>query len=278
MTVSRDVRAYWEDEYNPRWRIPDSQRYFDTWHARAARARERLGGALDIPYGPHPRERLDLFRAPSPRGTLVFIHGGYWRAFGKEAQSWLAEPFVSAGITVAIPSYPLAPAARLAHIVGSVSRAFAHLHRALLGNEERRRIVVAGHSAGAHLAACLLATGDGSGPHPDAIVCLSGIFDLLPLLRTRMLESMGWQPDELHAVSPLFMPQPRAGTVILAVGGEESWEFHNQSARLARSWGERVTALLQPAGRHHYSILEALEDPSDDLGRAVFAQLEASPA
>lgn len=263
-----DARAYWESEYNPRGRIPDSQRYFDAWHERAARARERLGGALDVPYGSHPRERLDVFHAPAPRGTLTFLHGGYWRAFSKEAQSWIAEPFVREGITVAIPSYPLAPAARLAQIVDSVSRAQAHLKSTLLSDDERRRMVVAGHSAGAHLAACLAAAaGEGSGP--DAIVSMSGVFDLQPLLHTHMLGGMGWDPDELHAVSPLFMPAPAQGTVILAVGEEESEEFHTQSARLARAWSERVTRLLRLPGRHHYTILEGLDDPANELRRAL---------
>lgn len=107
-------------------------------------------------------------------------------------------------------------------------------------------------------------------------MCISGIFDLLPLLHTRMLGSMGWQPQELHAVSPLYWAPPAHGEVILAVGGEESWEFQGQSRRLARAWGERVSALLMPAGRHHYSVLEGLEDPQDALHRAVLAQLAAS--
>ena len=62
---------------------------------KAATARERLAGILNLPYGEHPRERLDLFRALSPRGTLVFVHGGYWRAFGREFQSWVDHEFGS---------------------------------------------------------------------------------------------------------------------------------------------------------------------------------------
>jgi arylformamidase len=272
MPTTHGAPSFWETEYNPRWRIPDSQRYFDSWIARAAQARGRLAGTLDIPYGTHPRERLDLFRAASPKGTLVFIHGGYWRAFGKEAQSWIAEAFVRAGVTVAIPSYPLAPAVSLEQIVGSMSRAVAHLRDSLLGEDERRRLVVAGHSAGAHLAACLLAARTAGGG-PDAIVCISGIFDLLPLLHTQMLGDMGWQPGELHAVSPLFMPMPARGAVILAVGGEESEEFHAQSTRLARAWSARATAVLRPIDRNHYSVLEALVESDHELHQAVLGQL-----
>jgi arylformamidase len=269
MPAARVAQTYWESEYNPRGRIPDSQRYFDAWTTRAAGARERLGGTLDLSYGPHPRERLDVFRAASPRGTLVFLHGGYWRAFGKEAQSWIAEAFVGDGLSVAIPSYPLAPAARLSEIVDSMSRALAHLRDAVLTEDERRRVVVAGHSAGAHLAACLLAAAEARGSGPDAIVCISGVFDLLPLLHTHMLKDMAWHPDELHAVSPLFMPMPSRGAVVLAVGGDESEEFHTQSTRLARAWSERVVELVRPPGRNHYSILEGLDVTGYELRRAM---------
>src|ERR1700754_5017990 len=108
------ARDYWESEYNPRTRVPDAQRFFDSWVERAAQARASLPCTRDLAYGSHPRERLDLFRPGSPRGTLVFLHGGYWRAFGREFHSWVAEAFVAAGISVAIPSYPLAPQASLA--------------------------------------------------------------------------------------------------------------------------------------------------------------------
>jgi arylformamidase len=265
------ARAYWEAEYNPRVRVPDAQRYFDAWSNRAAGARARLPGILDQAYGVDPRERLDLFRAHDARGTLVFVHGGYWRAFGKEAFSWVAEPFVRAGISVAIPSYPLSPAVRLKDIVRSLSAAVTHLQRAILTPEERQRTILVGHSAGAHLSACLLAAvqRDPAGPAIDGIVCISGLFDLLPLLHTEMLSGMGWEPEELHAASPLFMPEPAGGTVILAVGGDETAEFHAQSARFARAWARRVAGVWLPTGRDHFSVVDDLHNGDYELTRTA---------
>jgi arylformamidase len=265
------ARAYWEAEYNPRVRVPDAQRYFDAWSNRAAGARARLPGILDQAYGVDPRERLDLFRANDARGTLVFVHGGYWRAFGKEAFSWVAEPFVRAGISVAIPSYPLSPAVRLKDIVRSLSAAVTHLQRAILTPEERQRTILVGHSAGAHLSACLLAAvqRDPAGPAIDGIVCISGLFDLLPLLHTEMLSGMGWEPEELHAASPLFMPEPAGGTVILAVGGDETAEFHAQSARFARAWARRVAGVWRPTGRDHFSVVDDLHNGDYELTRTA---------
>jgi arylformamidase len=265
------ARAYWEAEYNPRVRVRDPQRYFDAWSNLAADARARLGGILDLAYGADPRERLDLFRADPARGTLVFVHGGYWRAFGKEAFSWVAEPFVQAGISVAIPSYPLCPAVRLKDIVRSVSAAVTHLQRVVLTPEERQTTVLVGHSAGAHLAACLLAgvPHDSASPAIDGVVCISGLFDLLPLLHTEMLSGMGWEPPGLHAASPLYMAEPAHGTVVLAVGGDETGEFHAQSARFAKAWAARVAAMLRPAGRDHFSIVDDLRSGDSELARAA---------
>jgi arylformamidase len=266
------ARAYWEAEYNPRVRVPDAQRYFDAWSSRAAGARARLPGILDVAYGVDLRERFDLFRADDARGTLVFVHGGYWRAFGKEAFSWVAEPFVRAGISVVIPSYPLSPAVRLKDIVRSLAAAVSHVQCAILTPEERRSTILVGHSAGAHLSACLLAAAQGdpagpAGPAIDGIVCISGLFDLLPLLHTEMLSGMGWEPEELHAASPLFMPEPAGGTVILAVGGDETAEFHAQSARFARAWAQRVVGVWRPTGRDHFSVVDDLHGGDYELTR-----------
>lgn len=262
---------YWENEYNPRVRVADAERHFDVWAQRAEGARAVLkNSSLDVAYGTHPRERLDVFHAESARGTLVFLHGGYWRAFGKEAQSWIAEAFVGVGISVVIPNYPLAPQARLAEIVTSLSSAVGHLQQALSCGE-RRRVVVAGHSAGAHLAACLLARSETGTARCmlDGIVCISGIFDLVPLLHTRMLANMGWTAEELHAVSPLFMPPPARGAVVLAVGAEESLEFRTQTARMAHAWASGVTGVLSVEGRNHFSVVDELDDPRSELFRQV---------
>jgi arylformamidase len=268
--------AYWEHEYNPRVRVTDPQRYFDAWSQRAAQTRAQLPALLDVAYGPDPRQKLDLFRAPDARGTLVFIHGGYWRVFGRESFSWVAEEFVRAGISVAIPSYPLCPAVRIADIVRSVSAAVESLQRDLLTPAEQQKTVLVGHSAGAHVAACLMAAATNTGAKIGGVVAISGLFDLLPLLGTNMLSGMGWEPAELHAVSPLYMAQPATGSVLLAVGGDESSEFHAQSERFSRAWTQRVTGLVHPAGRNHFSVVDDLRLPEYELTRAAIEMFGAT--
>jgi arylformamidase len=265
---------HWEREYNPRIGAREPERCFDSWRIRAAQARATLDCRTDIAYGAHERERLDLFRSPVPRGALVFLHGGYWRAFGKEDFSWIAAPFVQAGISVVIPSYPLCPLASLTEIGGSVARAMEYVVGSVLTSAERRRIILAGHSAGAHLAAHYAAHPSEHGVVPaivDALVCVSGIFDLLPLLHAEFLHGMGWEAAELHAMSPLYACPPPIGGLVLAFGSDESREFRRQSERFAEAWTSPGTRVLAIPGKDHFAVLEDMCAADGVLARATTA-------
>lgn len=244
---------YWDRQYNPRLAVADPERYFASWRTRAALARANHAGHAELRYGAHERERLDVFHSPAARGTLVFLHGGYWRAFGKEDFSWIAVPFVQAGISVVVASYPLCPHASLAAISSSIAAALGYLGAEVLLPAERRRLVLAGHSAGAHLAAQNLAQ-----PGVHAFVGISGIYDLQPLLHAPFLSAMGWDAAGLHAMSPLYASAPGACRIVLAVGGAESHEFHRQSQRLAEAWAPPCEGVLTVPGMNHFDVLESL--------------------
>ena len=88
--------------------MPNAAEIYARWPVESARVKKKLA-AVELRYGPHSREVMDVFHARDARGALVFFHGGYWRAFSKEDFAFLAEALVEAGITVAMPSYPLCP-------------------------------------------------------------------------------------------------------------------------------------------------------------------------
>jgi arylformamidase len=275
ITSSADIEAvapsYWQHEYSPRATILDSQDYFDAWAARAALTRQQIQGRLDVAYGSGARERLDVFRGQASSGTLIFIHGGYWRAFGKEDFSWVADTFVKAGLTVVVLSYPLIPTAHMADISRSISRAINFLARELLSAQELTTLVVAGHSAGAQLAAHYLASSSKEAAQRklDAIVCISGVFDLFPVSHAGVFAGMDMPPNELHAACPLYLPPPDRGSVLLALGADETREFHRQSERFADAWSKRVTGLIRIPGRHHFSVIDDLYDAGSDLSQLV---------
>ena len=176
-----------EREYNLRAAFPDHPYWFARWAADSAAAREQLEARLNLRYGRAPGQTIDLFPGAGSRGTMLFIHGGYWRALDKSDHSFVAPPLVANGIGVAIINYDLCPQVSIARIVEQCREAVAWLRReGPRYGMSAQRLVVAGHSAGGHLAAMLVATDWPAHGLPRAITgaaAISGIFDLEPLLQ-----------------------------------------------------------------------------------------------
>ncbi|MFD2451328.1 hypothetical protein [Ideonella paludis] len=86
----------WLDvQYNNRARIPDHAALFERWREASAVARQGSPGArLNLAYGEHPDERLDVFPSSRPEAPiLVFIHGGYWRSSARTTTPLLPPPW-----------------------------------------------------------------------------------------------------------------------------------------------------------------------------------------
>src|SRR5512134_3528949 len=97
---------YCEAQYNVRAAIPDHAQYFARWKEASRAARLALPCHLDVAYGASPEETLDVFPARgTSRALLTFIHGGFWRALHKDDFSFVAQPFVARGVTVAVINY-----------------------------------------------------------------------------------------------------------------------------------------------------------------------------
>lgn len=265
-------RDWAEREYNPRLLVPDAPRIYEAWPERAAETRRRHP-PIEIRYGEHPREVMDLFRAEASRGTVLFIHGGYWRAFSKEVFSWVADGFLGQDLSVAILNYPLCPDVTLDAIAGSTRRAFAHLWRELLSEAERRRIVVTGHSAGGYLSALHLATDWTEYGLPDdplaGVVPISGVFALAPLIATTMNDAIRLDPESAGRLSLTGKPWRSRAPLTLVVGGDESGEFHRQSAEFASSWGDLAPELVDIAGTNHFDVIDGLGQPGSRVNRIV---------
>ena len=272
-----DADAYYEGQYNNRLSIPDAADCNARGVLRSTAARARLASRLDLAYGPSPRQRIDLYPAAAPGAPILsFIHGGYWRSRDKSEFAFIAEPFVAAGITVAMPEYDLAPAVTVGTIVEQMVAAHAWLYRhAGEHGADRSRLFVAGHSAGGHLAAMMAATrwNEIDPELPADLVkgayAVSGVFDLMPMLHFSFNADIRLDAASAKAMSPIEHCPAWPVPVRTAAGALESDEFRRQCRTLAERWPASVKGHMDVPGCHHLSVAEALADPGNALFESV---------
>lgn len=252
-----------DDAYANAPYIPDGESYPDRWAQAAEAFRETGLIELDLPYGESLRQRLDIFHPNRmARGTVVFVHGGYWKAFGKSWFSHLAAGPLLHGWAVVMPSYDLCPEVGVPEITRQIAAAVDMVAQRLPGP-----IRLTGHSAGGHLVARMLdpALPLSARPRIEGVVPISPVADLAPLLRTSMNEVLGLTPETAKAESPIFQPAP-AMPVTVWVGGAERPAFLEQAEALATAWDCAQEVVPE---RHHFDVIEALADPESDLTARV---------
>ncbi|MEO9877325.1 MAG: alpha/beta hydrolase [Anderseniella sp.] len=269
----------WDDAYSNETHIPDSQRWRDDWIELAARYRANSDCEMDIAYGDHTRNVYDLFfSASEPAGLLVFIHGGYWLEFDKNYWSHLAKGAVDSGWAVAMPSYVLCPQVGIRDIMHMIGAAIEHAADRILGP-----IVLAGHSAGGHLAASMVC--DGSPVSSDVrqrivhTVSISGIHDLRPLVKTQMNTQLNLTDREAMQLSPAFRIPDLQCRLTAWVGEAERPEFLRQSDLIANVWrgcGAWTNCTVSP-GEHHFNVIDGLRDARSPLMKAALAHLPLAP-
>jgi len=246
--------------------IPDAETFLERWPAAAAAFRAEMSGQgrlrSGLPYGPNPRQRYDLFlpdRSPS-QGVLVFVHGGYWLRFDRTDWSHLAAGAVARGWAVAMPGYDLCPTVSIAEITGQIARAIGEIARGIA----EVPIGLVGHSAGGHLVARMLAPGALPNwvlERVRAVVPMSPVADLRPLLRTSMNAQLKLSEEGAWSESPIAQAAP-VTRVQIWVGAEERPVFVAQARALGLAWD---VACVEVARRHHFDIIEQLEDAQSDM-------------
>jgi arylformamidase len=254
------------------------------WSASSAAFREQVDASLDCAYGSGERERIDVFRCGASDAPLyVYLHGGYWQRGDKSLYSFIAAPFLNAGVDVAIIGYPLCPQVSMTELVSKVRQAIGWLyHNASELGVNRERFNLSGHSAGGHLTAMAVCCDwpgfDSKLPREllKSAIPLSGLYQLAPLLQTSISDALHLTSTEVSRLSPASL-QPVAQIPLLSiVGGAETGEFFRQTDLLIESW----SCLLPTIDRHvepevdHIDLIDRLASPDSQMFQRIIKWLK----
>lgn len=261
----------WDDEFSNGAYIPGSDALPSLWAEAAAQYRAALGDLCrEYPYGPGDRQKLDLVLPEGDaKGLFVFVHGGYWLAFGKSDWTHFAEGARARGWAVALPQYTLAPEATLSQMVSEVAAAIDLAARMVAGP-----IRLAGHSAGGHLVTRMICADSPLSvlDRLEHVVSISGLHELRPLLRTKMNDTLRLtEASAAQESAILHRPHPKACPWTAWVGAAERPEFRRQSRLLAEIWDglDHPVQWIEESERHHFNVIDGLADPTSALIRAI---------
>jgi arylformamidase len=274
--------AEFDLQYNPRTTIKNFQEYFDRDEARSREALQNLDGYVDVPYGPHEAQKMDIFRSRgASKGVLMFIHGGYWRALDKRFYNFLAPAFTKAGVTFANVNYALCPTVTVEEIVRQVLQASAWLYRnASNFGGHPQRIYVAGNSAGGHLTAMMLAAiwpvfaPDLPRKIFQGGLSISGVHDLRPLAGAAFLKpQVNFDLAVARRCSPVLMPPATDAKLWTCVGGAEPQAFQDLNSSIAKAWKKVFAGDIKMPGENHLSVTEKLGDPASPLFKGALRMM-----
>jgi acetyl esterase/lipase len=264
----------WDDAFANMAHIPGSAALPAHWAAEAAAYRASgVFVAEDIPYGPTDRERLDIvWPEGTPKGLAVFVHGGYWMRLCKSDWTQFAEGARAQGWAVALPSYTLAPVARISQMTAQIARAITVAAERVDGP-----IRLSGHSAGGHLVSRMICQDSALSADVQSrvqhVLSISGLHDLRPLLQTEMNDTLHLDMDEATAESAVLHRPVEGARLTAWVGGGERPEFIRQAHMLAMMWDglNAQTICTVDSVHHHFSVIEGLKDPDSPITRSFVA-------
>lgn len=265
-----------ERDYSPSSRAGGSaEPWIAGWERRSRRAaveldgrvRRLADGSLVVDGGADP-----VGSGGSVDPLLVFVHGGYWQALSAAGSLFLATRATAEGWAFASLEYPLAPDAPIGTMVEAVRAGLT----AVVDVARPGRVVLVGHSAGAHLAAMAALVEEPPVP-VHRLVLLSGVYDLRPLVHTSVNEPLGLDDGQAASSSPMLLPVtvPSGMEVVVAWADHDTEAFIDQSRSFAARLG---TQGLECVGRHHFDVVDDIVDPSTPLGRFTLGGGTTAPS
>lgn len=262
------TREQLDQAYDNTRAVADSGARREAWIQRSEAFRKQHPETLDLPYGPRPRNRIDLYRCGKAKAPLfAFIHGGYWQRNAKETFACTAAGPLANGMDVAFLGYTLCPDVTLSEIVKEIAEAVRWLRReGPRHGVGEGRLVVSGWSAGGHLTATTLAMDE-----VDAGLAISGIYDVEPCRLNYLNDKLRLTADEAARTSPILHLPKKSAPVVLTYGTGELPELQRQSVDYHKACEAAglPSELLPLAGLNHFSIMDELEAKGGALAKAA---------
>lgn len=263
------------DDYDIDSRTPNAIGILAEFQRRSEDAREKPGLCLStVSYGSDPLAVADVFTPEQGpiRGSIVFVHGGYWKGKSRPNRAFLAPAWMDAGVQWVNLGYPVAPDMPMPEIARHIGGA---LRRIVDGESPfdmiQGPVVLTGNSAGAHLLANALAHDLPVMTRKKILgsLLLSGLYDLRPLLATPANEWMRLDDEQAFRLSPLCHSPPKVrAPIVVSVGSEEPDAFIAQSRAYAQSMlGYAAVHYHEAPGLNHMTMIGALDSPTSPLGR-----------
>lgn len=238
------MRAYWNSQFQFSSVLPDFAACLADMADRSAafgsgRAFERHT------YGSDARQWVETCVGTGPETVLpVVIHGGYWRALEAETHRAMMDGLTALGAHVGNLEYRLMPGVRLGAVVEDVQAGL----KEIADQFPKAKLVLFGHSAGAHLALSALIE-PAIAARTRGAIAISGIYELWPVAQSFLQDELHLLRSEIaaHTLGP---DQPRP-PVLYLTGANETHEFQRQSARMATA---PRAAWQQIPDTHHMTV------------------------
>jgi arylformamidase len=269
-------------QYDLRTRFPEAASLYEAFCWRESeRAREDLAHHLDVPFGPTLAEHVDLYPAGEGAPVLVYVHGGFWVLRTAREFGFVARGPASRGVATVVTNYALCPTVTIDEQVRQTRAAVAWTYRnARSFGGDPERLHVAGHSAGGHLVAMLLATdwpGDYGLPADiiKGVTAISGLFDLAPFPYTFLQPKVQLTWDQVRRNSPILHLPATAPPLLVAYGEDETDEFKRQSEDFLAAWkgnglsGERLVL----SGKNHFDVVDGFLDAGSPLLTGILGRM-----
>jgi len=267
-------------QYDHSKRFPDTGIFQEERSSASKAAREKVKGLLNVPYGDHEDEVVDIFPAESdgPSPVIVFYHGGAWTRGSKNGYSFPASEFVPRGVSWVATEFTKVPQGSLSNQVRQNRDATAWVYNnADKYGFDRDRIYIAGHSSGGHMTGMVLVT-DWEKLYglPKNLVkgacAISGMYDLEAVALSYRNNYLKLSEEEWRENSSIFqIPQNCGIPLIIGCSEHDTAELHLQPEEFLKAWkaagneGEWIEIM----GRNHFTGSMCYGEPDHELFQRI---------